>query len=99
MIHLDEEPAIVVRKLGPASHLASQNHQLMSEHRILRLKPTKGSLVSGSISPSNEGHRRRFSATDKRQILEEAMRLGARLSAVARRCGIAGRVLFRWKQE
>ncbi len=59
---------------------------------------TKGSLVSGSIS-STEGHRRRFSATDKRQILEEVMRLGARLSAVARRYGIAGRVLFRWKQE
>jgi site-specific DNA recombinase len=60
---------------------------------------TKGSLVSGSIPPAGEGHRRRFSATDKRQILEEAMRLGARLSAVARRYGIAGRVLFRWKQE
>jgi transposase-like protein len=27
------------------------------------------------------------------------MRPGARLSAVARRYGIAGRVLFRWKQE
>ena len=44
---------------------------------------TKGSLVSGSIPAAREGHRRRFSATDKRQILEEAMRLGARLSAVA----------------
>ena len=60
---------------------------------------TKGSLVSGSIPPAREGHRRRFSATDKRQILEEAMRPGARLSEVARRYGIAGRVLFRWKQE
>src|SRR4030081_667839 len=39
LIHLDEEPAIVVRKLGPVSHLASQNHQLTSEHRILGLKP------------------------------------------------------------
>ena len=55
---------------------------------------TKGSLVSGIHSPSTEGHRRRFSATDKRQILEEAMRLGARLSAVARRNGIAGRVFI-----
>jgi hypothetical protein len=33
-IHLEEEPAIVVRKLGPAPHLAPQNDQLMSEHRI-----------------------------------------------------------------
>lgn len=30
---------IVVRKLGPTPHLAPQNDQLMSEHRILRLKP------------------------------------------------------------
>src|ERR1700741_341799 len=37
-IELDEEPAIVVRKLGPPSHLASQNDQLMSERRILCLK-------------------------------------------------------------
>jgi transposase-like protein len=60
---------------------------------------TKGSLVPGSIPPAREGHRRRFSATDKSQILEEAIRPGARLSEVARRYGIAGRVLFRWKQE
>jgi len=61
---------------------------------------TKGSLVSGSILPQHARvHRRQFSATDKRQILEEAMRPGARLSEVARRYGIAGRVLFRWKQE
>jgi hypothetical protein len=37
-MELDEKPAIVVRKLGPPSHLASQNDQLMSERRILRLK-------------------------------------------------------------
>ena len=37
-IELDEKPAIVVRKLGPPSHLASQNYQLMSERRILCLK-------------------------------------------------------------
>jgi hypothetical protein len=38
-IHLNEEPAIVVRKVGSASHLPLQNHQLMSKYRILRLKP------------------------------------------------------------
>jgi len=40
-----------------------------------------------------------FSEADKQQILEEAMRPHARLSEVARRYGIAERVLFRWKQE
>src|SRR5882757_11126575 len=38
-IKLNEEPAIVVLKLGPAPHLAPQDDQLMSEDRILRLKP------------------------------------------------------------
>jgi len=51
------------------------------------------------VPPACEGHRRRFSAADKRRILAEAMRPGASLSEVARRYGIAARVLFRWKQE
>src|SRR5882757_4328313 len=38
-IHLNEEPAIVVRKVGSASHLPLQNDQLMSKYRILSLKP------------------------------------------------------------
>ena len=38
-IYLDEEPAVVVGKLGSTPRLAPQNDQLMSEHRILRLKP------------------------------------------------------------
>jgi len=37
-IHLNEA-AIVVRKVGPASHLPLQNDQLMSKYRILSLKP------------------------------------------------------------
>jgi hypothetical protein len=56
--------------------------------------------VSGpNIPPAREGRRRSFSEADKRQILEEAMRPDARFSEVARRYGIAERVLFRWKQE
>jgi hypothetical protein len=51
------------------------------------------------IPPAREGRRRMFSESDKQQILEEAMRPHARLSEVARRYGIAERVLFRWKQE
>src|ERR1700687_1892176 len=38
-IHLDEEPVVVVGKLSSTPHLAPQDDQLMSEHRILRLKP------------------------------------------------------------
>ena len=38
-IEMDEEPPIAVRKLGPPLQLASQDDQLMSERRILRLKP------------------------------------------------------------
>jgi hypothetical protein len=39
-IHLEEEPAIVVREPGPAGPLAPQNDQLMSERSsILSLNP------------------------------------------------------------
>ena len=38
-IHLEEEPAIVVREPRPAGHLAPQNDQLMSERSIFSLKP------------------------------------------------------------
>ena len=49
--------------------------------------------------PARAGHRRRFNEADRRQILAEAARPGANLSEVARRYGIARRVLCRWKQE
>jgi transposase-like protein len=51
------------------------------------------------LRPARDGHRRRFSEGDKRHIVEEAVQPGASLSEVARRYGIAARVLFRWKQE
>ena len=51
------------------------------------------------VPPAREGYWRRFSEADKGRIVEEASRAGASLSAVARRYGIAARVLFRWKQE
>jgi transposase-like protein len=51
------------------------------------------------IPPAREGHRRTFSEVDKRQIVDETMRPDASLSEVARRYGIAARLLFRWKQE
>lgn len=51
------------------------------------------------VAPPREGHRRTFSEADKRRVVEEAMRPGASLSEVARRYGIAARLLFRRKQE
>jgi len=51
------------------------------------------------VPPAREGHRRTFSESDKRRIVEETARPGASLSEVARSYGIAARVLFRWKQE
>src|SRR6202165_5996986 len=38
-IHLDEEPAVVVCEPSPTPHPAPQDDPLMSENRILRLKP------------------------------------------------------------
>jgi transposase-like protein len=62
--------------------------------------PSHDLPVSGPIvPPTRSGRRRRFSEADKRQTLQEAMRPDARFSEVARRYGIAERVLFRWKQE
>jgi Transposase len=46
-----------------------------------------------------EGHRRRFTEADRQWILEEVARPGASTAEVARRYGIAPRVLRRWKQE
>jgi hypothetical protein len=51
------------------------------------------------VPPARDGHRRRFSEADKRQILDAAAQPGASVAEVARRYGIARRVLRRWKQE
>jgi transposase-like protein len=42
--------------------------------------------------------RRSFSEAEKRRIVDEASQLGASVAMVARRYGIAPRVLFRWKE-
>ena len=51
------------------------------------------------VPPARDGRRRSFNEADKCRIVEEAGQPGASLSEVARRYGIAARVLFRWKQE
>ncbi len=81
----------VLYRRGVLSHALS--HGL--SHGLSHDLPVPGPIVR----PAREGRRRRFSEADKRQILEEAMRPDTRFSEVARRYGIAERVLFRWKQE
>ena len=89
------EPQPSERKLlyrrGGLNH--SFSHTL--SHSLSPMTNEPGSIVP----PPREGYRRRFSEADKRRIVEEAVQPGASLSAVARRYGIAARVLFRWKQE
>jgi len=51
------------------------------------------------VLPARAGHRRRFSEADRAHILVEAAKPGASVSEVARRYGIARRVLFRWRRE
>jgi hypothetical protein len=91
------EPRLPERKLlyrrGGLSH--SLSHTL--SHSLSHM--TSDPLSRPIVPPAREGHRRAFSDEDKRRIVEEAAQLGASLSAVARRYGIAARVLFRWKQE
>ena len=61
---------------------------------------TNGPPEQALIVPAaRDGHRRSFSEADKRRIVEEAGQPDASLSEIARRYGIAARVLFRWKQE
>ena len=67
-------------------------------HRLSHM--TNGPPEQALIVPAaRDGHRRSFSEADKRRIVEEAGQPDASLSEIARRYGIAARVLFRWKQE
>jgi len=70
----------------------------MSSHMTDRdNEPTStGYIPSGKGLPEA---RRNFRRADKRRIVAEASAPGASVSAVARRYGIAPRLLFRWKQE
>ena len=88
--------------------------KLLYRRRPLRppLSPPVSPLLSPPFSqgayPSSEapivprlreGHRRRFHDGDKRRILDEAARPGASAAEIARRYGIAPRLLRRWKQD
>jgi len=90
------EPQPPARKLlyrrGGASH--SLSHTL--SHVTY---PSFESSPDPIVPPARAGHRRPFSEEDRRHILAEADKPGASVSEVARRYGIARRVLCRWRQE
>jgi len=94
----------LLRKLlyrrGGASHSLSHTLSHTGSHSLSHgaypsLAPAPGPIVP----PARAGHRRRFSEADRRHILAEAAEPGRSLSEVARRYGIARRVICRWKQE
>ena len=88
------EPRPPERKLlyrrGGLSHTLSHN----LSHRLSHMASGSPALQP-IIPPAREGHRRRFSEADKRQIVTEATQPGVSVSEVARRYGVAARVLFR----
>ncbi|MDT5096246.1 MAG: Transposase [Mycobacterium sp.] len=93
------EPQPPQRKLlyrrGGLSHTVSHGLSHTLSHVTYPSSDQAGPLVL----PARDGHRRRFSEADRRQILAEAAQPNATLANVARRYGIARRVLCRWKQE
>ena len=93
------EPQPAARKLlyrrGGLSH--SLSHSL--SHPLSHMTYPSSPMPDFVVLPAREGHRRRFSEADRRRILAEAAQPDASLAEIARRYGIARRVLCRWKQE
>ena len=87
-IYLDEEPAVVVGKLGSTPRLAQQNDQLMSEHRILRLKPAlrlERRGQHGQNKPNQRDYRASLADSVTRKI-----RIGFSAHTTGRRGGLNG---------
>ena len=93
------EPQPPPRKLlyrrGGLSHTLNHSPSHTLSHVTYPSSWSEGPVVP----PARDGHRRRFSAADKRRILEEAAQPGTSVAEVARRYRIDRRVLCRWKQE
>ena len=93
-------PRRLLYRRGGVSHSLSHTPSHSLNHTLSHVtypscEPSSGPIVP----PPREGHRRRFSEADRRHILAEAAKPGASVSEVARRFGIARRVLCRWRQE
>lgn len=98
------EPQPPVRKLlyrrGGSSHRLSHtvSHRVSHalSHGAYPTSPPEPDLI---VPPARPGHRRQFTEADRHRILAEAAKPGVSLSEIARRYGIARRVLCRWKQD
>ena len=97
------EPQAPVRKLlyrrGSLSHTHSHSLSHPLSHTLSHGTYPSSLPSAPIVPPAREGHRRRFNDADKRRILEEAAQPDASVAQIARRYGIARRVLCRWKQE
>src|SRR6202022_1122294 len=70
-IHLDEEPAVVICEPSPAFQLTPQDDHLMSEHRILPLKPAlrlERQDQHGQNKPNQRDHRANLADSVTRKI-------------------------------
>jgi Transposase len=101
------EPKLAERRLlyrrGGLSHTLSHTLSHSLSHTLSHVTyPSSAAEPDGwdlVVVPPREGHRRRFSTAERWRIVAEAEQPGTSLSAIARRYGIARRVLCRWKQE
>ena len=98
------EPEEPVRKLlyrrGGISHTPSHRHSHTFGHTLSHVTYPSSVLDEAPVVPPvRGGHRRRFTDAQRAHILAEAARPGVSVSEVARRYGIARRVLCRWRQE
>jgi len=86
---------LLYRRGGVSHTLSHTSSHTLSHVTYPSSSPSPGPIVP----PARAGHRRRFSEPDRRRILAEADEPGTSVSEVARRYGIARRVLCRWRQE
>jgi len=94
------EPLPAPRKLlyrrSGVSHSLSHTPSHSLSHSLSHVTyPSSAPSPSPIVPPARAGHRRRFSEADRRHILAETAKPGASISEVARRYGIARRVLCR----
>ena len=92
------ERKLLYRRRG-LSHSLSHTLSHGLSHTLSPMTYPSSGLSCPVVPPAREGHRRRFSETDRRQILAEAAQPDASVAKIARRYGIARRVLCRWRQE
>ncbi len=98
------EPEAPVRKLlyrrGGVSHTLNHRQSHTFGHTLSHVTyPSLEEPQAPVVPPVRGRHRRRFSDAQRAHILAEAAQPGASVSEVARRYGIARRVLCRWRQE